>query len=93
FALGGTTFTIVGPKILGTATTTIFEGITGKLSGEGGVDFPQVGRILLTLVILYLGSSLLMFSQGFIMSTITQRISKNLRKEIAEKIHRIQATF
>lgn len=89
FALGGTTFTIVGPKILGTATTTIFEGITGKLSGEGGVDFPQVGRILLTLVILYLGSSLLMFSQGFIMSTITQRISKNLRKEIAEKIHRM----
>ena len=89
FALGGTVFTILGPKILGSATTTIFEGITGKLSGGAGIDFSKVGKILTTLVVLYGISSLLMFSQGFIMSTITQKISKQLRKDIADKLHRM----
>lgn len=89
FALGATVFTIVGPKILGTATTTIFEGITGKLAGGDGIDFARIGRILSTLVVLYVLSALFMFSQGFIMSTVTQRISKALRKDVADKIHRM----
>lgn len=89
FALGGTIFTILGPKILGTATTTIFEGLTGKLSGGTGIDFSRVRSILVMLLVLYLVSTLLMFSQGFIMSTITQRISKDLRREVADKIHRM----
>ncbi len=92
FALGGTVFSILGPKILGNATTTIFEGITGRLRGGSGIDFTRVASILLTLLVLYLTSSLLMFSQGYIMSTITQRIAKNLRKEIADKIHRMPMT-
>ncbi|HCJ93704.1 MAG TPA: multidrug ABC transporter ATP-binding protein [Sphaerochaeta sp.] len=89
FALGATVFTIVGPKILGTATTTIFEGITEKLAGGDGIDFARIGRILSTLVVLYVLSALFMFSQGFIMSTVTQRISKALRKDVADKIHRM----
>jgi ATP-binding cassette subfamily B protein len=89
FALAGTTFTIVGPKILGNATTTIFAGITGRLAGEGSIDFTRVKTILLTLVFLYLISSLFMFGQGFIMSTVTQKISKSLRTRVADKIHRM----
>ena len=89
FALGATVFTIVGPKVLGTATTTIFEGITEKLAGGDGIDFARIGRILSTLVVLYVLSALFMFSQGFIMSTVTQRISKTLRKDVADKIHRM----
>jgi ATP-binding cassette subfamily B protein len=80
FALGATVFTIVGPKILGTATTTIFEGITGKLAGGDGIDFARIGRILSTLVVLYVLSALF---------TVTQRISKALRKDVADKIHRM----
>ncbi len=89
FALGGTFFTILGPKILGTATTTIFVGITGTLAGGTGIDFAKVGSILITLVVLYLLSAALMSSQGIIMSTITQKIAKALRKEVTDKIHRM----
>lgn len=89
FALVGTIFTILGPKILGTATTAIFEGITGRLSGEEGIDFSRVISILTTLALLYLVSSLFIFIQGFVMSTITQRISKDLRTEVTNKIHRM----
>lgn len=89
FALGGTLFTILGPKILGTATTTIFVGMAGKLSGGPGIDFARIGTILTTLIVLYLLSALLMSSQGIIMSTITQKISKTLRKEVTDKIHRM----
>jgi len=88
-ALVGTIFTILGPKILGTATTAIFEGITGRLSGEEGIDFSRVISILTTLALLYLVSSLFIFIQGFVMSTITQRISKDLRTEVTNKIHRM----
>lgn len=89
FALAGTVFTIIGPRILGTATTTIFEGITGKLGGEDGIDFARVGTILLTLASLYIISSLFLFGQGFIMSTVTQKVSKSLRAQVAQKIHRM----
>jgi ATP-binding cassette subfamily B protein len=89
FALLGTTFTIVGPRILGNATTVIFEGITGHLRGNEGIDFSRVKNLLITLVILYISSSLFMFSQGFIMSTITQRLSQTMRKEVTDKIHRM----
>ena len=84
-ALAGTLFNIVGPKILGSATTAVFVGITTS----EGIDFALLGTILVKLVFLYLGSALAMFSQGFVMSTITSRISKSLRTEVTDKIHRL----
>ena len=88
-ALAGTLFSIIGPKILGSATTTIFSGLTSSLEGRDGIDFSRVGSILSSLALLYVASSLAMFGQGFIMSTVTQHISKALRKEVTDKIHRM----
>ena len=67
FAVGSTIFNIVGPKILGNATTEIFNGLVSKVSGGDGIDFTKVGKILLTLVALYLTSALFSFIQGYIM--------------------------
>ncbi|MFA7539837.1 MAG: ABC transporter ATP-binding protein, partial [Sphaerochaetaceae bacterium] len=89
FALGGTLFNILGPKILGKATTTIFTGITSYLKGGAGIDFKAVAKILITLIGLYVISSLLMGSQGVIMTTITQKLSKDLRTQVTDKIHRL----
>lgn len=89
FAIGGTVFSIIGPKVLGMATTEIFNGMVGKLTGGGGIDFSAVSRILLTLVGLYGVSSLLTFAQGYIMSTVAQRVSYSLRKDITDKLHRM----
>lgn len=95
FAIGSAAFSIVGPKILGKATTKIFEGIVSKLSGvEGaGIDFDGIGRILLILVCLYLVSSIFSFIQGFVMSGISQKVSYNLRKEISQKINRLPMKY
>lgn len=95
FAIGSAAFSIVGPKILGKATTKIFEGIVSKLSGVegGGIDFDGIGRILLILVCLYLASSIFSFIQGFVMSGISQKVSYNLRKEISQKINRLPMKY
>ncbi|MFA7371122.1 MAG: ABC transporter ATP-binding protein [Sphaerochaetaceae bacterium] len=89
FALGGTLFNILGPKILGQATTAIFVGINSKLRGGAGIDFKAVGRILSLLIGLYLASALLTSSQGVIMSNVTQKLSKKLRSDVTNKIHRL----
>ncbi|MBD7911982.1 ABC transporter ATP-binding protein [Clostridium cibarium] len=95
FAIGSTVFTIVGPKILGKATTEIFNGLVSKTTGaEGaGIDFDKIAGILLTLLGLYVVSALLAFVQGFIMSGVTQKVSYNLRKELAEKINRMPLKY
>lgn len=93
FAVGGTTFSIVGPKILGNATTEIFNGLVGKLSGGAGIDFGKIGQILIFLLCLYLVSTLFSFIQGFIMSGISQKISYRMRKEITEKINRLPMRY
>ena len=88
FAIGSATFSIVGPKILGKATTSIFKGLVSKLTGSGvGIDFTYIGKILMFLLILYLISAGFSFIQGFIMSGISQKVSYNLRKEISKKIN------
>jgi len=89
FAVGSTVFTVVGPKILGKATTAIFEGLTGKLTGSGSIDFERIGQILLILLVLYLVSMLLSFIQGWIMSGVAQKITYRMRKELSEKISRM----
>lgn len=95
FAIGSAAFSIAGPKILGKATTKIFKGLLGKLSGaEGaGIDFDAIGNILLFLLGLYLISAIFAFIQGFVMSGISQKVSYNLRKEISEKINRMPLKY
>lgn len=94
FAVGSTIFSIVGPKILGKATTKIFEGLMEKVSGSGGgIDFDAIGRILLILVALYIVSAIFSFIQGFIMSGISQKISYKMRNELSEKINRLPMKY
>ena len=93
FAAVSTAFTIIGPKILGNATTTLAEGIVAKYSHTGGIDFDRIFNILLSLTLIYLASTLFSYIQGWIMSTITQKITYNLRKEIEEKINRLPLKY
>jgi len=90
FAVASTAFNIAGPKILGQATTKLFEGVLGLISGTGsGIDFGYIGRIILITLALYLGSSLFGFIQGWIMSGISMDITYRFRKDIADKINRM----
>lgn len=95
FAIGSAAFSIVGPKILGKATTKIFEGLVSQISGVegGGIDFPYIGNILMMLTGLYLISTIFSFVQGFIVSGVAQKVSYNLRKEIAEKVNRLPLKY
>lgn len=94
FAIGSASFSIVGPKILGKATTKIFEGLVSKVSGGNvGIDFNAIGKILVFLLCLYLISALFSFVQGFIMSGISQKVSYNLRKEISVKLDRLPMKY
>lgn len=93
FAIGGTTFNIVGPKVLSKATTEIFNGLIGKVSGVGGINFDKIGNILLILLGLYVVSACLSFIQGWIMTGISQKLSFRLRKEISEKINRMPMKY
>ncbi len=93
FAIGSTVFSIVGPKILGNATTEIFNGLINKISGNGGIDFGKVGTILLTLLGLYLLSALFSFIQGFAMTGIAQKLTYKLRNDISAKINRLPMNY
>ena len=93
FAVGSTIFNIVGPKILGKATTEIFNGLVIKVSGGSGIDFSKIGQILLFLMGLYLVSALFSLIQGYIMTGVTQKLSYKMRKEISEKIQRMPMNY
>jgi len=93
FTIASTIFSIVGPKILGNATTEIFKGVTSKLKGGTGVDFNAVLRILITLGMLYLLSAIFSYVQGIIMTNISQKTSYKLRKEIVEKINKMPFSY
>ncbi|MFR9272583.1 ABC transporter ATP-binding protein [Clostridium sp. AF15-17LB] len=93
FAIGGTIFSIVGPKILGKATTEIFNGLVGKVSGGSGIDFTKVGEILVAVLCLYAVSAAFSFIQGYIMTGISQKMTYRLRKEISEKINRMPMNY
>ena len=93
FAVGSTIFTIVGPKILGKATTEIFHGLVSKVSGGSGIDFDKITQILLFLLGLYVLSALFSFIQGFIMTGVSQKLTYKLRKEISEKINRMPMNY
>ena len=93
FAVGGTVFNIVGPKILGKATTELFNGLVSKINGGSGINFDKIVQILLGCLCLYLVSALLSFIQGFIMTGISNDVTYNLRKDISEKINRIPMKY
>ena len=93
FAIGSTVFSIAGPKILGKATTEIFNGLVGKISGGDGIDFDKLGKILIGLLCLYLASALFSFIQGYIMTGISQKLTYRMRKDISEKIHRMPMNY
>ena len=94
FAIGSSVFNIVGPKILGNATTKIFEGLVSKVSNSGGgIDFDAIFRTLTILASLYIISSIFSFIQTFITSDISQKVSYNLRRSISEKINKLPLNY
>ena len=93
FAVASTVFSIVGPKILGNATTEIFTGIVSKISGGSGIDFGKIAQILLTLVVLYLISAVFSLIQGITMTQISQKLTYKLRNDIAKKINKLPMNY
>ena len=93
FAIAGTVFSIVGPKILGKATTELFNGLVAKVNETGGIDFDKIGRILLWTLGLYLCSAAFSFIQGFIMTGISNDVSYSLRKDISGKMNRLPMKY
>ena len=89
FAIGSTIFNVIGPKILGKATTEVFQGLAAKIAGTGSIDFTRISRILLFLLGLYALSAFLGFLQSYLMSGITQKVTFRMRKELSEKINRM----
>lgn len=93
FAIGSTIFSIVGPKILGNATTEIFNGIVSKLSGGSGINFGKIANILLTLLTLYIISAIFSLIQGFTMTNISQILTYKLRNDITIKINKLPMKY
>ena len=92
-AVGGTVFSIFGPKILGRATTKLFEGVIAMLTGTGGIDFGAIGQILLFLAGLYVLSALLSYVQGWVMAGIATKVSYAMRTDISQKIDRLPMSY
>ena len=93
FAIGSTVFNIIGPKVLGKATTELAGGLMAKVNGTGGLDFAKIGSILLFALGLYVISALFSFVQGWIMTGVTQKVCYRMRKEISEKIDRMPMRY
>lgn len=93
FAVGSTLFNIVGPKQLAKATNKIFSGLTAKIQGTGSMDFDAIGKVLLIVLGLYCISAIFQFIQGWIMTSISQKVSYNLRRDISQKISRLPMKF
>ena len=93
FAVAGTVFNIAGPKILGKATTELFNGLVAKVNGTGSINFSKIGMILLWTLGLYLASSCFSFIQGWIMTGISNDVTYNLRKDISKKINKLPLNY
>ena len=92
-AVGSVAFNVMGPRVLGEATTELFRGIAAKVGGTGRVDFALIGRILATVLCIYITSSALSLVQGWLMTGVTQRVCYRLRRQIIEKIDRIPLAY
>ncbi len=93
FAIASTIFSIVGPKILGKATTSLAEGIMQKATGVGGIDFDYILKIIMILVGMYVVSALCNYIQNFNMTTVSQKVAYNLRNELASKVDRLPLAY
>jgi len=94
FAIASTVFMIAGPKILGKATTRLFEGVVNQIAGTGtGIDFVYIGNIVMILAALYLTSTIFSYIQGWIMTDVSMKLTYKLRKQIAEKINRLPLRY
>ena len=93
FAIAGTVFNIVGPKILGKATTELFSGLVAKVNGTGSIDFGKIGYILLWTLGLYVTSACFSFIQGYVMTGISNDVTYNLRKDISKKFSRLPMNY
>ena len=93
FAIASTIFSIIGPKILGSATTTLAEGLIAKYSNSGSIDFNHIFSILRSLSLIYILSMIFSYIQGWLMAGVTQNVTYNLRKEISEKINRLPLKY
>lgn len=93
FAVISTVFSVLGPKVMGMATTTLAEGLMRKIGGTGGIDFDKIAKILLLTLGIYLISTIFNFLQGWIMTGVTQKICYRMRKEISEKINRMPMKY
>ncbi|MBQ8068842.1 MAG: ABC transporter ATP-binding protein [Solobacterium sp.] len=92
-ASASTVFSIIGPKILGSATTTLAQGLVAKYTGTGSIDFNRIFSILRTLGTIYVISMIFSYIQGWLMAGVTQRLTYTLRKEISEKINRLPLSY
>ena len=88
-----TIFSILGPKLLGNATTTLFAGVMAQIAGTGTIDFGSIGRIILEVLFLYLLSALFAYIQGWVMSGISMNITYRFRKDISQKINRMPLRY
>ncbi len=93
FAIASTVFDIIGPRILGDATTEIFNGLISKLSGSTGIDFAKIGKIILTLLTLYIFSCIFAFIQGIIMTRVSQKLTYKIRNDISTKINHLPMKY
>lgn len=93
FAIASTIFTIVGPKILGNATTEIYTGIVSKISGTGGINFDKILKIILTLLGLYAISAVFALIQSLVMTKVSQTLTYKMRDELSKKIHKLPMNF
>ncbi len=93
FAIASTIFSILGPRILGSATTELFNGVMAQMTGTGGINFAAVAQILIFLAVIYVVSSVLSYIQGFIMTRISTEISYGMRRDISEKINRMPLAY
>ena len=93
FAIASTIFMIVGPKILGQATTKLFEGVVAQIAGTGSVDFVYIGNIIALLAVLYIISAFFSYVQGWIMAGVSMKVTYRFRKDIAEKINRMPLKY
>ena len=93
FAIGSTVFAIISPKILGNATTEIYNGIIAKVNGIGGIDFGAIRTILICLAILYIVSALFNYIQNLIMTHVSQRASYKLRRQISHKLNKLSMSY
>ena len=93
FAIASTIFTIVGPKVLGNATTEIYNGIISKISGGSGIDFEKLAKILLTVLSLYIISGVCSFIQGYTMSGVSQKVAYKLRQDLSIKINKLPMKY